>query len=39
MYDVFPDGQRFVMIHNDENALGDTVRIVENWAAPYRSRR
>jgi Tol biopolymer transport system component len=33
-YDVFPDGQRFVMIDRAEPR--DTIRIVQNWAAPFR---
>jgi serine/threonine protein kinase/Tol biopolymer transport system component len=35
-YDVFPDGQRFVMI--DRGKPRDTIRIVQNWDAPFRAR-
>jgi serine/threonine-protein kinase len=37
LYDVFPDGQRFVMLHRDENALGEAVRVVQNWDAAFRN--
>ena len=37
-YDVFPDGQRFLMIDRGTNATQDTVRIVENWDEPFRGR-
>ena len=37
-YDVFPDGQRFLMIDRDTDAAQDTVRIVENWDEPFRDR-
>ena len=37
-YDVFPDGQRFLMINRDTDAAQDTVRIVENWDEPFRER-
>ena len=38
-YDVFPDGQRFLMIDRGTNATQDTVRIVENWDEPFRDRQ
>jgi hypothetical protein len=34
-YDVFPDGQRFVMIDRGDGPR-DTIRIVRNWDAPFR---
>ncbi|MDA1234148.1 MAG: protein kinase [Acidobacteria bacterium] len=37
-YDVFPDGQRFLMIDRDTDAAQDTIRIVENWDEPFRDR-
>jgi len=37
-YDVFPDGKRFLMIDRDTSAAASTVRIVENWDAPFRDR-
>ena len=35
-YDVFPDGQRFITIRRE--GARDAIRIVENWAAPFRDR-
>jgi Tol biopolymer transport system component len=41
-YDVFPDGQRFVMIEpvvdSDEEATEPSIRIVENWYEEFRDR-
>ncbi len=34
-YAAFPDGQRFLMFRPDISQ-GNTVRIVENWGAPFR---
>ena len=36
-YAAFPDGQRFIMFRGGAVTTADTVRIVENWDAPFRS--
>jgi serine/threonine-protein kinase len=35
-YAAFPDGQRFIMFRGTDLSTGNTIRIVENWDAPFR---
>jgi Tol biopolymer transport system component/tRNA A-37 threonylcarbamoyl transferase component Bud32 len=37
-YDAFPDGERFVMIEANDEAVVDTVRIIDNWASEFSDR-
>ncbi len=40
-YDVFPDGQRFVMlapVESDDDGAQTTIRVVENWYEEFRER-
>jgi hypothetical protein len=37
-YAAFPDGRRFIMFRGTDLSTGNTVRIVENWDAPFRDR-
>ncbi len=35
-YAAFPDGRKFIMFRGGATQTGNTVRIVENWDAPFR---
>ncbi len=35
-YAAFPDGKRFIMFRGTDLSTGNTIRIVENWDAPFR---
>ena len=38
-YAAFPDGQRFIMFRGLDLSTSNTIRIVENWDAPFRGAR